>query len=128
LEPGHTGPAAPKGSGEPVAAIRPVLTTFSGPSSRAAGTCANHKSVRRDAIRRLGGEDFVTTYTFNAIIEPDDDRWHAYCPTLVERGGATWGETREEALANLEEVVKMVVASRVEHGEPIVPNSAETMR
>jgi predicted RNase H-like HicB family nuclease len=61
----------------------------------------------------------VTTYTFKAIIEPDEDRWHAYCPALVHRGGATWGETREQALANLEEVVKMVVASMVEHGEPI---------
>ncbi len=70
----------------------------------------------------------MTTYTFKAIIEPDEDRWHAYCPALVERGGATWGETREEALANLEEVVRMVVASMVEHGEPMVRNSAETMR
>jgi predicted RNase H-like HicB family nuclease len=31
----------------------------------------------------------------------------------------TWDETREEALANLEEVVKMVVAGMIEHGEPI---------
>jgi predicted RNase H-like HicB family nuclease len=38
---------------------------------------------------------------------------------LVERGGATWGMTPEEALANLETVVKMVVASLAEHGEPI---------
>jgi predicted RNase H-like HicB family nuclease len=60
----------------------------------------------------------VTTYTFKAVIEPDDDRWHAYCPALVERGGATWGDTPEEALTNLEAVVKMVVASFTEHGGP----------
>jgi len=38
---------------------------------------------------------------------------------LVARGGATWGATPEEALANLETVVRMVVASLAEHGEPI---------
>jgi predicted RNase H-like HicB family nuclease len=61
----------------------------------------------------------LTTYTFKVVVEPDDDRWHAYCPSLVDRGAATWGHTREEALANIEEVLKMVVASMLEHGEPI---------
>ena len=63
----------------------------------------------------------MTTYTFKVIVEPDEDRWHAYCPALVEWGAATWGATREEALANIEDVVKMVVASMVEHGETIEP-------
>jgi predicted RNase H-like HicB family nuclease len=67
----------------------------------------------------------MTTYTFKVIVEPDEDRWHAYCPALVERGAATWGATREEALANINEVVKMVVASLIEHGEAIAP--AETV-
>jgi predicted RNase H-like HicB family nuclease len=62
----------------------------------------------------------VATYTFTAVVEPDEDRWYAHCPALVRHGGATWGKTREEALANLQQVVKMVVASMVEHGEPIV--------
>jgi predicted RNase H-like HicB family nuclease len=61
----------------------------------------------------------MTTYAFKVVIEPDEDRWHAYCPALVDRGGATWGATPAEALANLETVVRMVVASLVEHGEPI---------
>jgi predicted RNase H-like HicB family nuclease len=61
----------------------------------------------------------MTTYTFKVIIEPDDDRGYAYCPALVERGCATWGATSAEALANLETVVKMVVASLAKHGEPI---------
>ena len=62
----------------------------------------------------------MTTYTFEIVVEPDEDRWHAYCPALVERGAATWGATRDEALANIEYVVKMVVASMLEHGEPRV--------
>jgi predicted RNase H-like HicB family nuclease len=65
-------------------------------------------------------DDAGSAPTFKVAIEPDDDRWYAYCPALVERGGATWGATPEEALANLETVVKMVVASLAEHGEPIV--------
>jgi predicted RNase H-like HicB family nuclease len=63
----------------------------------------------------------MTSYVFKIVVEPDEDRWHAYCPALVERGAATWGATREEALANIEDVIKMVVASMVEHGEGIEP-------
>jgi predicted RNase H-like HicB family nuclease len=62
----------------------------------------------------------MTTYAFKVVIEPDEDRWHAYCSALVDHGGATWGTTPEEALANLETVVRMVVASLAEHGEPIM--------
>jgi predicted RNase H-like HicB family nuclease len=65
-------------------------------------------------------EEFVTTYTFTAVVEPDEERWYAYCPALVRQGGASWGETRAEALANLEQIVRMVVASMIEHGEPII--------
>jgi predicted RNase H-like HicB family nuclease len=63
----------------------------------------------------------MTSYIFKVVIEPDEDRWHAYCPALVERGAATWGATRGEALANIEDVVKIVVASMLEHGETIEP-------
>ena len=63
----------------------------------------------------------MTSYVFKVVVEPDEDRWHAYCPALVDRGAATWGATREEALANIEDVVKMVVASMIEHGEAIEP-------
>jgi predicted RNase H-like HicB family nuclease len=59
------------------------------------------------------------TYAFKVIVEPDGDAWSAYCPALLKQGGATWGVTREEALQNIEEVVKMVVESLIEHGDPI---------
>ncbi len=61
----------------------------------------------------------MKTYTFKVVIEPDDDRWHAYCPALVEQGAATHGATRDEALKNIREVAEMVVESLREHGEPI---------
>ena len=66
----------------------------------------------------------MTTYTFQVVVEPDEDRWHASCPALVSRGAATWGHTREEALANLEVVLMMVVSSMIVHGEPIQPSDA----
>ena len=57
------------------------------------------------------------TYRFKVIVEPDGERWYACCPTLVASGGATWGYTRSEALRNIQDVVRMVVDSMVEHGE-----------
>jgi len=40
----------------------------------------------------------MRTYIFKVAIEPDEDKWVAYSPELKDRGGATWGETKEEAL------------------------------
>ena len=58
-------------------------------------------------------------YKFSIIVEPDEDRWIAYSPLLKEKGGATWGYTKEEALKNINEVLEMVVESMVEDGETI---------
>ena len=61
----------------------------------------------------------MKTYVFRVVVEPDEDRWIAYCPVLEEQGGATWGYTQDEALTNIREVVQMTVQSMAEHGEPI---------
>jgi len=61
----------------------------------------------------------MKTYVFRVVLEPDEDRWFAYCPVLEEKGGATWGYTREEALKNIREVIEMTIESLIEHGEPI---------
>ncbi len=65
------------------------------------------------------------TYVFKVVVEPDDAAWAAHCPALLKQGAATWGATREEALRNIEQVVKMVVESLVEHGEPVPESPAE---
>jgi predicted RNase H-like HicB family nuclease len=70
----------------------------------------------------------VTRYSFEVVVEPDEDAWYAYCPALVEQGGATWGASREEALANLDDVIRMVVASMIEHGESIPEEPADRGR
>ena len=61
----------------------------------------------------------MKTYAFRVIVEPDEDRWHAYCPALKQYGAATWGNTREEALKHIQEVVQMVVDELIEDGEEI---------
>jgi predicted RNase H-like HicB family nuclease len=67
----------------------------------------------------------MKTYNFKVVIEPDEDfdgnpsGWHVYCPALEKLGGSTWGETREEALKNINEVVRMIVEEFVEEGKPL---------
>jgi len=61
----------------------------------------------------------MRTYVFKVMVEPDEDRWHAYCLVLEDKGGATWGYTREEALKNIREVVEMIIEEIIEDGESI---------
>lgn len=61
----------------------------------------------------------MKTYTFKVIVEADADRWHAYCPALEEYGASTWGNTAEEALQHIHEVVQMVVEELTEDGIPL---------
>jgi predicted RNase H-like HicB family nuclease len=64
-------------------------------------------------------ESEMKTYIFEVDVVPDEDRWFACCPILEDRGAATWGYTREDALKNIREVLQMTVESMVECGEPI---------
>lgn len=59
----------------------------------------------------------MKSYVFRVILEPDEQAWRAYIPDLEEKGGATWGKTKEEALRNIHEVAQMVIESMLEDGE-----------
>ncbi len=67
----------------------------------------------------------MKTYNFKVVVEPDEDfdgnpsGWHAYCPVLEQQGASTWGTTQSEAVKNINDVVRMVVESMIEHGERI---------
>jgi len=61
----------------------------------------------------------LRTYTFTIVVEPADEVWHAYRPTLSPYGAATWGATREEVLAHVREVVGMIVERPAEEGGPV---------
>ncbi len=67
----------------------------------------------------------MKTYVFRIVVEPDEDRWAAYSPALKVMGGATWGNTREEALDNIRQVLQLTVESMMKHGESI-PEEPET--
>jgi predicted RNase H-like HicB family nuclease len=74
--------------------------------------------------------DEVKTYSFKVVIEPDEDAqgnpaWHAYCPALVNIGAATSGRTKEEALKNINEVVRMIVQEFIEDGKPLPDGPAD---
>ena len=56
----------------------------------------------------------MNTYCFKVVVEPDEDRWHAYCPALETYGAATWGNTEAEAFRHIQEVVQMVVDELLE--------------
>src|ERR1039457_3049064 len=58
----------------------------------------------------------MKTYSFKVVVEPDDDRWHAYCPALQQYGASTWGNTEEEAFKHIHEVVRMIIAELTEDG------------
>ncbi len=75
----------------------------------------------------------MKTYNFKVVVERDEDfegnpsGWHAYCPALQKVGGATWGETRAEALRNINEVVRMIVQEFVEEGRPLPEGPADAV-
>ena len=61
----------------------------------------------------------MKSYVFRVILEPDEQAWRAYIPDLEEKGGATWGKTKEEALGNIREVAQLVIESMLEDGDPL---------
>lgn len=73
--------------------------------------------IKNSRFGWLGGN--MKTYDFKVVVEPDEDRWHAYCPALKKQGVATWGYTEKEALKNIQEVAQMVVEELIEDGEYI---------
>lgn len=61
----------------------------------------------------------MKTYIYKVAVESDGDRWSAYCPALEHLGAATWGNTREEALKHIHEVIQIIVKELAEDGNPI---------
>lgn len=68
---------------------------------------------------QAAGDTPVKSYVFPVALEPDEDVWRAYVPELESKGAATWGQTKEEALRNIQGVLQMVVESLLEDGESI---------
>jgi len=61
----------------------------------------------------------MRSYILRVVLEQDEDVWRAYVPELEAKGAATWGQTRQEALRNIQEVAQMVVEEPQADGEPL---------
>ena len=59
------------------------------------------------------------SYVFRVVVEPDGDAWRAYLPELENKGAATWGRSKEEAIRNIQEVAQMVIEDLLEEGQKI---------
>ena len=60
----------------------------------------------------------MTSYKFTAVIEKDEDGWFARVPELD--GCYTQGESYEEVVANLKDVVRLCIEDDLVNGE-IIP-------
>ena len=68
----------------------------------------------------------MNTYGFPVRLEPDEEGWRAFYPPWEEIGASTWGESREAALKNIQEVLAMIIEEFAEAGEPIsVPDNVK---
>lgn len=59
-------------------------------------------------------------YVLPVVIEKDSDGYFAFCPTL--QGCYTQGDTYEEAVANIEDAIRLHIEDRLSNGED-VPSS-----
>lgn len=59
----------------------------------------------------------MTKYVLPIVIEKDGDGYFAFCPDL--QGCYTQGETYEEALANIEDAIRLHLEDRVASGESV---------
>lgn len=64
----------------------------------------------------------MKSYVFPLVVEPDEDVWRAYIPELESNGAATWGNTKDEAIRNIQEVAQMVIEELLEEGESLPPS------
>jgi len=57
----------------------------------------------------------MSVYKFSVVIERDLDGYFALCPEL--QGCYTHGDTYEEVLGNIKDVIQLHIEDRIENGE-----------
>ena len=73
----------------------------------------------RVALDLIYGGGVVTTYTFKVVLEPDEDAWYASLSGARSAGRSHLGHHPRGSARDLDEVIRMVVASMIKHEEPI---------
>ena len=59
------------------------------------------------------------TYIFPVTLESDEEGWRVFSPPLESMGASTWGETQEEALKNIREVLAVMLEEFLEEGKDV---------
>jgi len=59
----------------------------------------------------------MATYRLNVVVEKDEDGYVAHCVDL--QGCHAQGDNYEEALANIEDAIRLHVEDRLQRGEPV---------
>lgn len=59
------------------------------------------------------------SHGFRTELEADEDGWRAFCPPWENIGASTRGQTQEEALQNIQEVLAMILEEFKEDGQPV---------
>ncbi len=64
----------------------------------------------------------MKSYVFKVVVEDDEHEdgrkaYHAYCPDIEE--AVTWGDTKEEALQRINELLQALVEMRIEKGQKV---------
>ena len=64
----------------------------------------------------------MKSYIFKVVVEEDEfedgrKAFHAYCPAMEE--AVTWGETKEQALSRIDELIHALVQVSVEKGKSL---------
>ena len=88
------------------------------------GGIGSGKSAVTRCFEALGIAVVDADVAARVVVEPDEDRWHAYRPDLQDLGAATWGHTRREELKHIHEVVEIILEELIEDGKP-VPRSVK---
>ena len=73
-------------------------------------------------------ETILKTYVFKVVVEDDEHEdgrpaFRAYCPALESVGASTWGDTHQEAMKHIGEVLRMIVDEFAEEGKEIPPDA-----
>ena len=69
----------------------------------------------------------MKSYVFKVVVEDDEyedgrKAYQAHCPEIEE--AVTWGDSKEEAMQRINELLQALVQMRIEKGQPI-PNAIE---
>ena len=61
----------------------------------------------------------MTSYVFQVSLEPDGDGGRAFYAPLEHIGASTWGNTQEEAIKHIHEVLSLIVDEWLEEEKDI---------